>query len=571
MNDVNYDNTYVGLTIGPISKTIGHAKKTGELWGSSYIFSYIMKNIIKELRRGKGIKDRFIVPCVTDDVIFNNSMEVGLFHDRFIFKSNEGDFEKVNDAVEKVKLHFKDEVYKMIEKINTIEIQGFQERLKEDNIRIDIKDGVSSYIEKYFKIYFLEVEVDPNDKSEKDRNIILKVSKYLDALELKEQFVDEEETNYIFKILNNKYIKDSFLLEGDKKIKMEYPSLLNIALSELQIENLPTEDKKVIEKILSLEKSKKDKIKKVHEYVALVQVDGDFMGKRISGFKVRKESNKRFEEYNKFSKNLLEHAKEAHRLIKGYGGFTVFAGGDDLLFIAPLINFNSENKSKNIFELIDNISEQFDEKFNNKYDNEKVTLSFGVSMVHYKYPLYYALEEATNLLFEQAKNFKFRNKVKNKVVYKNCIAFKVIKSSGESFGNVIGKDSDSYIKFKELFKKVFSGKDNDEKIMNYLKNIHIKLLNDKVILNKIGKNKGQLKNYFKNNFDESIHSENQIKEYINCIIELVYSIYNESDDKEDSNKSINQIHSYLKIIKFMDEKSALKKGIEYKEKGEKDE
>ncbi|NFP65947.1 type III-B CRISPR-associated protein Cas10/Cmr2, partial [Clostridium botulinum] len=57
--------SYIGVTIGPIYKTIQLAKHTGELWASSYMFSYIMKNIIKEILKefeDKNIKNRFIVP-----------------------------------------------------------------------------------------------------------------------------------------------------------------------------------------------------------------------------------------------------------------------------------------------------------------------------------------------------------------------------------------------------------------------------------------------------------------------------------------------------------------------------
>ncbi len=41
---------YIALTIGPIYKTLSSAKKTRELWGGSYIFSYIMKQIISEFK-----------------------------------------------------------------------------------------------------------------------------------------------------------------------------------------------------------------------------------------------------------------------------------------------------------------------------------------------------------------------------------------------------------------------------------------------------------------------------------------------------------------------------------------
>lgn len=162
--------------------------------------------------------------------------------------------------------------------------------------------------------------------------------------------------------------------------------------------------------------------------------------------------------------------------------------------------------------------------------------------------MYYALDEARDLLFNKAKNYKFNGEEKN------AIAFKVIKSSGQSFETVVGKKSESYKQFKELFKNVsnsLNGK--DRKIKNYLKAIHFKIKRDKVILNKIGKNEELLENYFKNNFDEKFHENGDIKKYINYLIKFIYLIYGETKTDEDKNKCIEQIYTYLRFIKFMDE------------------
>lgn len=525
------ENTYIGLTIGPIFKTINYAKQTGELWGSSYVFSYLMKNIIRELE--KCIMDRFIVPYVGNEDIFKNPTGVGLFHDRFIFKSNEGDFEKVRNAVEKVKGDFTAELLQELNSINTCAID--ENKLKE-------------YIDSYFKIFFLEVEVNPNDENEKDRNIILKVSKYLDAVELKEQFIDKEDVNYLFRLLANEKIKHSFLAkDAYGEYKDYYPSLLNIALSELGIDKLPREDSEVKEYI----KENYDgvSLKKAHEYVALVQADGDSIGKVIRNIELDNED--KFKNYRKFSKCLLNYAQEAYEKIQSYGGFTVFAGGDDLLFIAPIIN---RNKDENIFTLIDDLSKCFNEKLK-EYNREKPTTSFGISIIHHKYPLYFAIEESRNLL-GQAKNFSVKKN--GKCQEKNAIAFKVIKSSGESFETVLGKEVDSYEKFRNILDRVFQSA-KDTELEKYLKSVHIKLWNDKVIINKIGNNKELLKNYFDNNFNETFHNDTEIKEYIKLIVKFIYSVYNENEENHISDDiCAKRIYSCLKFIRFMDEESSFK-------------
>ncbi|MFK5976152.1 MAG: type III-B CRISPR-associated protein Cas10/Cmr2 [Sulfurovum sp.] len=90
---------YIALTIGPIYKTLQNAKKTRELWGGSYIFSYIMKEIIRPF------KDReFIVPYVKDETLFDTGKGVGLFHDRFIFEAPNDTKESVESRVDEVLL-----------------------------------------------------------------------------------------------------------------------------------------------------------------------------------------------------------------------------------------------------------------------------------------------------------------------------------------------------------------------------------------------------------------------------------------------------------------------------------
>ena len=40
----------------------------------------------------------------------------------------------------------------------------------------------------------------------------------------------------------------------------------------------------------------------------------------------------------KFSKSCMEYTSNAAGLVKEYGGVTIYAGGDDLLFLAPIVS-----------------------------------------------------------------------------------------------------------------------------------------------------------------------------------------------------------------------------------------
>jgi CRISPR-associated protein Cmr2 len=555
-------NKYIGLTIGPIIKTIEDARSTGELWGSSYIFSYMMKKIIYGLiDKDKSIKDRFIVPCV-DEIsdknkkinIFGTGNKVGLFHDRFIFQSTGDDFENLKAVVQSVKERFAKDILDELKKI-----------YKEENL--ENADEIKKYLEDFFKIYYVEVEVDLDNKDDEERNIILKVSKYLDAIELREKFNSQENKNYLFEILDNKRIKNTFLASDaygeNDKIK-KYPSLLNIAAQEL-LDTEEAKNKNEDEELKEyLAKNFKDDIRKYHEFVALVQVDGDSMSKVITDLKDRND-------YKNFSKKLLIHAVEASNIIKDYGGFTIYAGGDDLLFLAPLANSKVAGDYRNIFELFNGLSQKFNESFSEYIDENKKenpSISFGVSIVRYNFPLYYALEEARNLLFSKAKKFESNTKKKN------AIAFKVIKNSGESFESILGQSDESYKKFNNIFKSPFNNlnKNDDEKtIKDYLNRIHIKVLNDKVILDKINGDEALLNNYFKNNYNEAIHKTQEIEAFLELIKGFIGSVYSESKDinnkkivegenkpEIDINLCMEKIHSCLKLIKFMNEDSELR-------------
>ena len=119
----------------------------------------------------------------------------------------------------------------------------------------------------------------------------------------------------------------------------------------------------------------------------------------------------------------------ATQLIEDFGGLPIYAGGDDLLFIAPVIGKDGSN----IFNLLDAIEKVAFKGVHDvvndldKKDDEgnkiEASLSFGVSISYYKYPLYEALETARNLLFGKAKNIK----------QKKAVAWSLRKHSGGTF------------------------------------------------------------------------------------------------------------------------------------------
>jgi len=462
---------YVALTIGPIYKTLSEAKKTRELWGGSYIFSYIMKKIIVTFKSRE-----FIVPYIKDETIFDSGREVGLFHDRFIFEAEEGDRVKLEKTVDDV----------------------LQSLCSDTVLDID-------FIKSYFQIHIVEKEL------KEGANPILELSPYLDTAELCYS-VGQYSQNKLSTMLkgNNAFLtKDAF---GTNK---SFPSLPEIALHDMlktnpEITSLIKQDDE-----LGVYENKDLPFKPYHKYYAIVHADGDSMGKVVETLKAK-------EDFQGFSKKLFEYCTASHKLISNYGGETIFAGGDDLLFFAPVVSGN-----KTVLELCDEISQDFDTRF-----KDEATLSFGISIQYYKFPLYEALEKSRDLLFVDAKEGN-----------KNNIAFSVTKHSGQTFKATIHKGNKELYENFKLFSSNISG---GEGIDNFLHSLHHKIDTHKIVLAEISDNKERLQSFFDNYFNKEEHT--QYAEIFEQIVEFIYEAYRSADEKE---TSLNTVYATLRFIKFI--------------------
>ncbi len=477
--------TYIALTIGPIYKTLQNARKTRELWGGSYLFSYIMKNIIKEFR------DReFIVPYINDDSIFESGKGVGLFHDRFIFQSQNGDLEKLDKVI--------DEALSQLSKDSTID---------------------KSFLKEYLQISKLEKEIKDTDK---EQNPIIALTPYLDTAELfykVPQYKENKLQDFLKNRLNSSFlIKDAF-----SKKRKSFPSLPEIALYDFKDTDI-REYLDLDDELSVYEKEPyKSSIKSYHKYIAIVQADGDSMGEVVKSLKTIKD-------FNNFSKNLFEYCSRSHEMISKYGGETIFAGGDDLLFFAPVVSGD-----RIIFNLCDEISDMFDGLFENYNTTPKATLSFGVSITYYKYPLYEALQNAGELLFAKAKTGK-----------KNNIAFKVIKHSGQVFESVIHKGNS---KIYTHFLNISSSIEESDGVDNFLHSLHHKIDTHKTTLELIAHSDQKIQNFFENYFNGKEH-EKYKKDggFFAQLTEYIYEVFQDDSIKQD--EKLNTIYATLRFVKF---------------------
>ena len=524
---------YIGITIGPILKTLIKAKKSKEIWGASYIFSFIMKKIIKEFN-GQG--RIFIVPHF-DEKLLSSNQEYGIFPDRVIFKSEDNDFERI-------------------------------EKIKQE-ILIDIANNANSIkkedLEKYFQIYYCEIDFD-SSYINKEIEIIDNIYNILDNLELEIKFLLEEsdERFNIMKLFAvQKSIKSIFGVENP------YPCIAKIAAkdagcadNEIRCDNEDSTDPYSNIQIT----------RQCYKYITIVQCDGDDMGNTI------KEILKNDEDLDSFSKKLWDFSQNAKEIIEDYGGKPIYIGGDDLLFFAPVIY-----KGKTVIGLCRKLSEEFNNFFKeiiekskkasyNKKDlSNKIkypSLSFGLSINYYKFPMGEAMEDAKNLLenFAKKEKTKFYHNGLNFVKEKNAIAFKVMKHSGQSFRNVFSMDSEVLKSFEKLIID-FLNLDKDVRTGSelVLNSLTFKINDLKPVIwsffMDIDRNK-KINNLFDNELNEYIHKKN-FNAFIECSKEFLKILLKyaaeECAAKENLcyssfEKALDGFQNALRFIKFLEEK-----------------
>ncbi len=197
---------YTALTIGPLHKTLQSVKSTKALWAASYLFSYLMKEIIKKAKLKKG--GYVILPQhEPDDLTATNN--VGLFPDRLIVK---GEVSNLQNIIKQVKEEFAQKVAKDISKN---------------------QNDVVRYFKEFLCINFIEI-----DLPEK-ANVIVAVTPLLDTAELKQPVLRHPENDFLNDFLEKKYYNFLITKEFDKENK-RFPSTIEIANAEFKEVNKVT-------------------------------------------------------------------------------------------------------------------------------------------------------------------------------------------------------------------------------------------------------------------------------------------------------------------------------------------
>jgi len=494
----------IGVTIGPIYQLMKQTRKTRHLWGASYLFSYIMKQIIKAINQDPLLKGNIILPY-SDENKQSVKLGVGLFSDRLYIKTNNSD----DDLLQVVKI--KNDIAGKI--INSLAHTANDSRIK-------YRDFLNGFIQ----IYIVKLELSESD------NFILNSSPFLDTAELMTKVFNNDSAE---ELDISKLIDD---LNGELFYKDAFPSprenvdeLDRIATKDLKNVNSAEYEKlyknhgidNLIDK-LNQSPVFKQYLRTYHRYVAVVQADGDGIGKLIEKTGAAPGA------LREFSEALFQFAKQASEIISNYGqpavytqrineefrALPVYIGGDDLLFFSP-VAYNDGKSLQTVFDVISDIDAAFSkimQPLAKKYAVVTPTLSYGMSINYYKFPLNEMKDEAYRLL----------RKAKNGHANKNTIEFLFRKHSGQKFGFGLEKDKlKSYNSFKTILQQVNNGDDS------FFNGITYKLEALHVPFNMLGANKHRLDALFNNYFNENVHGESSNKQFIETVNAHIHNTYNE--------------------------------------------
>jgi len=569
-------NRYTALTIGPIYQTISLARKTRELWGASYMFSYIMRKIIE------GLEDtgKCCLPYHKDMLNVAKAKGAGLFPDRLIYEG---------DVKEKIKL-ISGEVITKISEVSGLPMD---------------------YLQHYFRINIIvftlpqqsPVTINASDGLSTDDNLVFIADKLLDATELHEQYysdITKIDWKQAIDKLNSELFYDEAFKGKDRSFK--FPSIPEIATDDFRkknksayyslVKNVLYKPQQSNETILENEENNQRdflnsfktnpnfspiKLRPYHKYIAVVQADGDNIGQTIRTI------GKNPEDVKNFSSALFEFDIEAARLIKEYGGKSVYVGGDDLLFFAPVaVSVERPVRSGDelsglsfldtIFSLLTKIDKAFEDKVLNSQnlkflyekggllESYKPSMSYGISITYSKYPLNEARDKAYSNLMK-AKEIKDD---------KNKICFSLQKHSGQSFGFIVDKKDksasnkipDSFNQFMKMVNSipVVEG----EKLLS---SIIYKLAPLHALLVEIADDKERLDTFFEQEFDidkkdVARMSPREIakKEFIESIVNFYFSLSSDfsadnktlpASESDETVTNIGKLYSTLRFIKHL--------------------
>lgn len=548
---------YTAITIGPISKTLDKARSVKSFWTASYLFSWIMHELIVRMHK-KGIN--IISPVKTDNDTFQNIFEkVGLFPDRLFAKGEleKGEFDTIKGKIfEELAKNFKKTFQKQKEDIEQkIATEKKKNRIAdEDNKRLkeleEIKsrystaisigeEDICKFLESYFSISCITVELSS------DCNILEQLNKYLDTQELfnkASSHTDEDYMELFIEAPNNPFLK---AYSQDRA----FPSTSEIAVSGWE-QDPPKDENGEVE--YSELKSSKEGFRNCYKYLAVIKADGDGFGTYIKELKVDeekeiKENGEKENKLTRFTKSFFEFSVEvANELIRKTKAIPVYIGGDDLFLFAPVLEGDTE---KDVFNLI----KEIDDLFIQKEIGEGLSMSYGVSIFYYKSPMSEAIDIADSMLRKAKEEKEKEKEEEEKEKKKDAVAISIQKHSGQKIEfllpckHSIDKCKQETGLYKKATELIRAFKEDDSMLNSLI--YWIEEMYEILFIEEVTQSRERINAVFDNFFDEEIHKENEV--FFDLLKGFILSMHHSKDAPCELSDKKKLLHGILRYCQFV--------------------
>ena len=535
--------TLHALSIGPVFETLGLARKTIEIWAASYFFSYFAKLLLEE----------FI--ALSDAYEEQGKPKLTIFSPDVDDLREEINAKKAGEAIERLGVgRYSDRIYFLSADEVSIPIDTIKSKaiarlapMVAKALQFDRAEDIADSLNSYLYVAYTHVSFPDGVFS------VRRANDQLDCLELFQPFaarLKSGEDDYMDRFLTRSTLINSSMVrdegfyqrlqeDGSSQRKL-LPSLPHIAarslFNETELEwldsDLNEEDDlmDVIDRQYKQDR-KLGKMPRYGRYVAVVVADGDNIGKTIS--KLSAEDSIR-----NISRKMLEYGKGAVKTVKKYGGFPVYFGGDDMIFFAPLCRQPPDPGSQkqeargpqDLLSLLYTLDRDFSDATNALDPSYRFSLSFGMQVFYYKYPMNEALSSARDALFEGAKKVQWQEgSARHQNKEKKATKLRLVRHSGQTSELILPNewlDSDSSIG-KAVRSLLYPSGEREP-----MRSVHWKLIEQKEVVSLLldlpeEEQASRLKAWFENNFNESIHRDQSDRMRKDEVISVLRAIQKE--------------------------------------------
>lgn len=389
------NNTYTAVTIGPIYNTFSQAKRTRAIWAASYFFSFFMRKVLEE-----AIDKNWEVMLPYD---FTLSTEI-----RGINKGNNG------AGLYADRLYFVNKTKADLQEIIISVIAFFAEDM--DSQKIASTEDCKNFLTQYLNLHIIELNFSDHElsaiKSDTDNSVLKILNILLDNKELNIQYPFEFNENLLVDYFSLKWNENSALKIDafGENSKRHFTSIGEIATFDLKTrykkqyqealnKDFINDDIEFINELSKVTVKYKDKdvsiIDDYHKYYAVLYADGDNVGDLLKSVANHDDKLK------EFSRRLLDFGLQAEKSITEYGGSAIYLGGEDILAFLPIVNKSDNNDIKTLANVIKNLDRIFNDTLGVYAEKQEVkipTLSYGLMLSYYKFPMREAMLKAHDLL-----------------------------------------------------------------------------------------------------------------------------------------------------------------------------